>query len=79
MSAVINNTAFARIKGYIDEAKSNPDVEVIAGGVYDDSVGYFVNPTILVTKDVNVKTMKEEIFGPVLTVFIYPSAEYEKV
>ncbi|KAI8055096.1 Aldehyde/histidinol dehydrogenase [Syncephalis plumigaleata] len=75
---VINRVAFDRIKSYIDDAKASSDVEIIAGGDYDDSVGYFIRPTVLVAKDPHYKTITEEIFGPVVTVYVYPADEYEK-
>ena len=79
MGAVIDKSAFDRITGYIDRAKANDKVEVLAGGTYDDSEGYFIRPTILVTTDPHAETMEEELFGPVLTIFVYPDNEYEKV
>ncbi|KAJ8940003.1 hypothetical protein NQ318_012925, partial [Aromia moschata] len=60
-----------RIKSYIDHAKSSPNLEIIGGGKCDDSVGYFVEPTIVQTKDPLDKIMTEEIFGPVLTIYVY--------
>jgi 1-pyrroline-5-carboxylate dehydrogenase len=75
---VINKVAFDKIKSFIDHASSSKDAQIIAGGKCDDSVGYFITPTIIVTTDPHFKTMKEEIFGPVLTVFVYPGEEYDK-
>lgn len=69
--AVIDDKAYKRIKGYIDYAKSNPKLEVIGGGKCDDSCGYFIEPTIIVSKDPKDKLMTEEIFGPVLTIYVY--------
>jgi len=77
MGAVIDEKAFETISGYIEYAKSSPDMEIITGGGYDDSVGYFIEPTIIVSKDPKSKLMVEEIFGPVLTVYIYPESEYD--
>jgi len=77
-NAVIDARAFAKIKGYIDVAKSAPGVECIAGGNYDDSKGYFVEPTIFVTNDPHFVTMEEEIFGPVLTIYIYEEKDWSK-
>ncbi len=71
MTAVIHENAFNRISNYIDFAKSSDDCEILHGGNYDKSVGYFVDPTILLTKNHQFKTMQEEIFGPVVTMFIY--------
>jgi 1-pyrroline-5-carboxylate dehydrogenase len=62
----------------VDFAKSAKDAEVIIGGSCDDSVGYFVHPTVIVTTNASFKTMTEEIFGPVLTVLVYPADEFEK-
>ncbi|KAG8035576.1 hypothetical protein G9C98_001004 [Cotesia typhae] len=76
-SAVIDAAAFKRITSYIDYAKSSPNTQVIAGGTYDDSTGYFVRPTIIVTTDPMDKLMWEEIFGPVLTVFVYQDCDLD--
>jgi len=78
MGAVIDAKAYETISGYIEYAKNSPDMEIIAGGGYDDSEGYFVEPTVVVTKDPKCKLMVEEIFGPVLTVYIYPENKYEQ-
>lgn len=75
---VVNKASFDKIKSYIDFAKSSKEAEIIVGGTYDDSKGYFVHPTIIVTTNYQFKTMVEEIFGPVLTVFVYPENEFEK-
>jgi 1-pyrroline-5-carboxylate dehydrogenase len=76
MGAVIDKNSFAELKGYIDEAKASPDADVLCGG-YDDSSGYFVYPTIIHAKTKTYKTMLEELFGPVLTVYVYPDEELE--
>lgn len=76
MGAVIDAAAFDKITGYIDAAKESPDVDVLAGGTYDDSKGYFIRPTILQTRDPRYVTMVEEIFGPVLTVYVYPDEDW---
>ena len=78
MGAVIDAAAFKTITGYIDHAKSSPDMEILTGGGYDDSKGYFVEPTIVLSKDPKSKLMSEEIFGPVLTIHVYPEAEFEE-
>jgi 1-pyrroline-5-carboxylate dehydrogenase len=78
VNAVIDATAFKSISGYIDFAKQDPDHEILCGGTYDDSEGYFIQPTVIVSKDPYSKCMCEEIFGPVVTVFVYPAKEYEK-
>ncbi|RJP28369.1 MAG: L-glutamate gamma-semialdehyde dehydrogenase [Candidatus Omnitrophota bacterium] len=77
MGAVIDEKAFKTITGYIDFAKTNPGFEILCGGKYDSSKGYFVEPTIVLSKDPKSKLMVEEIFGPVLTLFIYPENEFE--
>ncbi|KAK2551206.1 Delta-1-pyrroline-5-carboxylate dehydrogenase [Acropora cervicornis] len=70
--------SFKKIKSYIDYAQSNPDLSILAGGKCDDSVGYFVEPTIIETENPEDKIMKEEIFGPVLTVYVYPDQKYKE-
>ncbi len=76
VNAVIDERAFDRIAGYLDDAKADASVEVLCGGGYDKSTGYFIEPTVLVTTDPHSATMEEEIFGPVLTVYVYPDAEW---
>ncbi|MCL2000816.1 MAG: aldehyde dehydrogenase family protein, partial [Planctomycetes bacterium] len=71
MTAVIDKRLFDKIRGYIDFARKSKDAEIICGGGCDDSVGYFVEPTAIVTSDPKFKTMVEEIFGPVITIFVY--------
>jgi len=78
VNAVIDKKAYARIKEYIDYAKGHADAEILIGGNCDDSVGYFIEPTVIIAKDPHFKTMEEEIFGPVLTIYVYPADEYEK-
>ncbi|XP_027857954.1 delta-1-pyrroline-5-carboxylate dehydrogenase, mitochondrial isoform X2 [Xiphophorus couchianus] len=78
-SAVIDDKSFARIKRWLDHAKSSSNLSIIAGGNCDDSKGYFVEPTIIVTKDPQDPIMNEEIFGPVLTVYVYPEKNYAEV
>ncbi len=77
MNAVIDQKAFNRIKGYIETAAKDPDISVFYGGTWDDSVGYFIAPTILISKTLDSLTMKEEIFGPVLTIYIYEDGDME--
>ena len=67
MNAVIDKSSFDTISSYIDYAKNHEDAEIISGGRYDDSKGYFIEPTTILTTDPYFKTMTEEIFGPVLT------------
>jgi len=71
MTAVIDQRAFDKITGYIDRAKDNPHCEIITGGNYDDSKGWFIEPTIIVSSNPKSESMVEEIFGPVLTVYVY--------
>ncbi|XP_041835910.1 delta-1-pyrroline-5-carboxylate dehydrogenase, mitochondrial isoform X3 [Melanotaenia boesemani] len=78
-SAVIDEKSFARIKRWLDHAKSSPNLSIIAGGQCDDQKGYFVEPTIVETKDPQDPIMNEEIFGPVLTVYVYPENNYKEV
>jgi len=78
MGAVIDQKAFDTIVEYIEYAKSSADLEIITGAGYDKSEGYFIEPTVVVTKNPKSKLMVEEIFGPVLTVYVYPEAEYEQ-
>ena len=71
INAVISEAAFDRIAGYIDYVKSAPEAEILVGGRYDKSKGYFISPTVVKTTDPKFKTMREEIFGPVVTIYIY--------
>jgi 1-pyrroline-5-carboxylate dehydrogenase len=79
MCAVIDNSAFKSISEYIDEAKSSADMEIVAGGGYDDSKGYFIEPTVVVSKDPKTRLMCEEIFGPVLTLHVYPDNKWAEM
>ena len=78
MCAVIDKAAFGDITGYIDYAKESNEAEILHGGNYDDSVGYFIEPTVVLTTNPRFKLMEEEIFGPVLTVYVYPEAKFEE-
>ncbi|XP_036956213.1 delta-1-pyrroline-5-carboxylate dehydrogenase, mitochondrial [Acanthopagrus latus] len=78
-SAVIDDKSFTRIKKWLEHAKSSPNLKVIAGGNCDDSKGYFVEPTIVETSDPQDAIMNEEIFGPVLSVYVYPEKDYREV
>lgn len=78
INAVIDEKAFDKIASYIDNAKKSSDVEVVAGGNYDKSKGYFIQPTVLLAKNPLYITMCEEIFGPVLTIYVYEDAKYEE-
>ncbi|MFZ9045278.1 MAG: L-glutamate gamma-semialdehyde dehydrogenase [Cyclobacteriaceae bacterium] len=77
-NAVIDERAFDKIAGYIDHAKNDPDAEIIAGGTYDKSKGYFIDPTVILARDPKYKTMCEEIFGPVVTIHIYEADKFEE-
>ncbi|XP_019869236.2 delta-1-pyrroline-5-carboxylate dehydrogenase, mitochondrial [Aethina tumida] len=76
-SAVIDDKAFKRITGYIEHAKSSKNLQILRGGKYDDSVGYYIEPTIVQTTDPKDKIMVEEIFGPVLTVYVYKDKDLD--
>ncbi len=78
IGAVIDRAAFDSIVEYIEYAKNSKDAEIIQGGSYDDSKGYFIEPTVVVASVPDFKLMKEEIFGPVLTVYVYKETEYSK-
>ena len=76
INAVIDEKSFNKIKAYIDKAKRSSKVKVIAGGNCDKSIGYFIEPTVIETTDPKYSTMCEEIFGPVLTMYVYPEKKY---
>ena len=78
VNAVIDKNAFKTISEYIDFAREDSNHEVLCGGTYDDSEGYYIQPTIVLSKDPRSKMMSEEIFGPVVTVHVYPEKDYEK-
>jgi 1-pyrroline-5-carboxylate dehydrogenase len=78
VNAVIDERAFDKIAGYIDYVKTQADAEIITGGNYDKSKGYFIEPTTVVTTNPKFRTMCEEIFGPVLTIYVYPENEFEQ-
>jgi 1-pyrroline-5-carboxylate dehydrogenase len=78
VNAVIDEKAFDSIASYIDFAKNSSDAEIILGGNYDKSKGYFVEPTVILAKTANFKTLCEEIFGPVLTIYVYEDAKWEE-
>ncbi|MCF0054062.1 L-glutamate gamma-semialdehyde dehydrogenase [Dyadobacter sp. LJ53] len=79
VNAVIDERAFDKITGYISKAKEDNDTEIIAGGAFDKSKGYFIQPTIIKAHTTDYVTLCEEIFGPVLTVYIYDENEFEKI
>tara|TARA_X000001036_G_scaffold259314_1_gene241083 strand:- start:249 stop:896 length:648 start_codon:yes stop_codon:yes gene_type:complete len=78
INSVIDKSAFDSITAYIDHAKESDDAEIITGGGYDDSKGYFIEPTTILTTNPHFKTMEEEIFGPVLTIYIYNPSDWEE-
>jgi 1-pyrroline-5-carboxylate dehydrogenase len=77
VNAVIDERAFDKIAAYIDDVKKQSDAEIITGGGYDKSVGYFIEPTIVVTTNPKFRTMCEEIFGPVMTLYVYEDADFD--
>ncbi|MGN6646967.1 MAG: L-glutamate gamma-semialdehyde dehydrogenase [Cytophaga sp.] len=79
INAVIDKKAFDKIVSYIEDAKKSPEATILAGGTYDDSVGYFIQPTIIVTTNPSYLTIKEEIFGPVLTIYVYEDKDWNNV
>lgn len=78
MNAVIDESSFNNIMGYINEAKSSDECTILTGGNGDKSKGYFIEPTIIVTDNPSYRTMREEIFGPVMTIYVYDDKEYEE-
>jgi 1-pyrroline-5-carboxylate dehydrogenase len=77
INAVIDDRAFDKLSKYIDNAKKDKDAEIIAGGNYDNSKGYFIEPTVILTSDPNYATMCTELFGPVLTIYVYEDNKWE--
>ena len=78
INAVIDEKSFDKLAKYIDEAKNADGVEVISGGAYDKAKGYFIEPTVIVVKDPYYVTMCEELFGPVLTIYVFEDEDFEK-
>src|SRR5262249_36059997 len=76
MGAVIDRTSFKKLAGYIDEARNSSDAQIIAGGEVDDSLGYFIRPTLIQVKRPDYRTMCEELFGPVVTLYVYPENQW---
>ena len=76
INAVISETAFDKISSFIDYAKQQSDAEIIVGGNYNKSIGYFIDPTIIVTTNPKFKTMSEEIFCPVMTIYVYNEKDW---
>jgi len=79
INAVIDEKAFDKIASYIDKIKAADDAEILVGGTYDKSKGYFISPTVVQTSDPKFLTMCEEIFGPVLTIFVYDDRDFEGI
>lgn len=77
ITAVIDEVAFNKLTSYIDAAKKDKDAEIIVGGNYDKTKGYFIEPTIILTDNPSYITIREELFGPVLTIFVYPENDFE--
>ena len=78
ITAVIHESSFDKLASYIDQAKSDDNAEIIAGGNYDKSKGYFIEPTVILTKDPNYTTMFTELFGPVVTIFVFEDDHWEE-
>ena len=78
VTAVIDGNSFKKITGFIERAKQSSEAEIVAGGTYDDSVGYFIDPTVIVTTNPTYESMTDEIFGPVLSVYVYDENQYEE-
>ncbi len=78
INAVIDNRAFDKLSRYIDATKKAKDAEIIAGGNYDNSKGYFIEPTVILTSNPKYETMCTELFGPILTIYVYEDADWEK-
>jgi 1-pyrroline-5-carboxylate dehydrogenase len=76
ISAVIHEGSFDKLAKYIDAAKASPDAEIIAGGGYDKSKGWFIEPTVIVTTNPEYETLSTELFGPVLTIFVYEDNQW---
>ncbi len=79
INAVIDNRAFKKLSGYLDQAKKDTDAEIIVGGGYDDSVGYFIEPTVILTTNPQYETMCTELFGPIITIYVYEDDQWEDV
>jgi 1-pyrroline-5-carboxylate dehydrogenase len=78
VTAVIDQTSFNNIKSYIEYAENSKDAIIIHGGKYDDNKGYYIEPTVILTTDPHFKTMEEEIFGPVLTIYVYEDEKFDE-
>lgn len=78
VSSVISESSFDKLAKYIDQAQTDSDAEVVFGGKYDKSVGYFIEPTVIVTTNPQYETIKTELFGPVLTIYVYEDAKWSE-
>lgn len=78
INAVISRESFDKIKGYIYRAKESEEAKIVAGGTYDDSIGYFIHPTVIETTNPHYESMEQEIFGPVITVYVYEDEKWEE-
>jgi len=78
VTAVIHEGAFDKLAGYIDRAKNDADAEIIIGGNYDKSVGYFIEPTVILTTNPKYVTMETELFGPILTIYVYEDSKWHE-
>src|SRR5436305_7743852 len=79
VGAVIDRAAFKKLTGYVDEARRSDQAEIIAGGEADDSMGYFIRPTLIKVKRPDYRTMCEELFGPVVTLYVYPEKQWNEI
>jgi len=77
MGAVIDRASFKKLTGYLDDVRRSSDAQIIAGGEADDSIGYFIRPTLIQARRPDYRTMCEELFGPVVTLYVYPEKEWE--
>ena len=78
ITAVIHEGSFDKLAKYIDQAKNDKNAEIIVGGNYDKSKGYFIEPTVIVTDDPKYTTMCDELFGPVITIYVFDDKDYSK-
>jgi len=78
VNAVIDEASFDKLSGFIDRAKEDKEAKIIFGGNYDKTVGYFIEPTIILTTDPHYITMEEELFGPILTIYVYDHNKFEE-
>lgn len=79
VNAVIDERSYKKISGYLDEAKHSPEAKIIAGGTYNSKVGYFIRPSLILTISPHYRTMQEELFGPVLSAFVYDDSKWEEM